>query len=63
MVRAYKENSQLINYHLTNSQLIFSNLLMYVSIKQEFSKNFQKVKGNSSSFGFAIEELPSGEAI
>ena len=30
---------------------------MCVSVTQEFSKNLQKVKGNSSDFGFAIQEL------
>ena len=36
---------------------------MFAAITQEFSKNLLKIKGNSSSFGFAIQELPSEEAI
>ena len=34
-----------------------------MSITQEFSKNLLNIKGNSSGFGFAIQELPSEEAI
>ena len=30
---------------------------------QEFSKNYQNVKGNFSNFGFAIQQLLSEEAI
>ena len=36
---------------------------MFAAITQEFSKKLLKIKGNSSSFGFAILELPSEEAI
>ena len=36
---------------------------MCVSITQEFSENLQRVKGNSSSFGFAVQELTCEEAI
>ena len=36
---------------------------MFTAITQEFSKNLLKIKVNSSSFGFAIQELPSEEAI
>ena len=36
---------------------------MCVSIAQEFLKNLQKGKGNDSSFGFAIRELLSEEAV
>ena len=36
---------------------------MFAAITQEFSKNLLKIKGNSPSFGFAIQELPSEEAI
>ena len=35
---------------------------MFAAVTQEFSKNL-KIKGNPSSFGFAIQELPSKEAI
>ena len=36
---------------------------MVAAITQEFSKNLLKIKGNSSSSVFAIQELPSEEAI
>ena len=36
---------------------------MFAAITREFSKNLVKIKGNSSSFGFAIQKLPSEEAI
>ena len=36
---------------------------MFAAITQEFSKNLLKIKGSSSSFDFAIQELPSEEAI
>ena len=36
---------------------------MLAAITQEFSKNLLKIKDNSSSFGFAIQELPSEKAI
>ena len=36
---------------------------MFAAITQEFSKNPLKIKSNSSSFGFAIQELPSEETI
>ena len=36
---------------------------MFAAVTQEFSKNLLKIKGNPSSFGFAIQELPSKEAI
>ena len=36
---------------------------MFAAITQEFSKKLLNIKGNSSSFGFAIHELPSEEAI
>ena len=36
---------------------------MCVSVTQKFSKNLLKIKGNTSSFGFAIQELSSKEAI
>ena len=36
---------------------------MFAAITQELLKNLLKIKGNSSSFGFAIQELPSEEAI
>ena len=35
---------------------------MFAAITEEFSKNL-KIKGNSPSFGIAIQELPSEEAI
>ena len=35
---------------------------MFAAITQELLKNLLKIKGNSSSFGFAIQELPSEEA-
>ena len=36
---------------------------MFPAMTRKFSKNLLKIKGNSSSFGFAIEEFPSDEAI
>ena len=36
---------------------------MFAAIAQEFLKNLLKIKGNSSSFGFAIQDLPSEETI
>ena len=36
---------------------------MFAVITQEFSNNLLKIKGNCSSFGFTIQELPSEEAI
>ena len=36
---------------------------MFAAITHEFSKNLLKIKGNSSSFRFAIQKLPSEEAI
>ena len=36
---------------------------MFAAITQEFSKNLLKIKGNSSSFGFDIQELSSEKAI
>ena len=45
--------------------LLINNLSLKnsTSITQEFSKNLLKIKGNSFSFGFAIQKLPSEEAI
>ena len=34
-----------------------------MSLPQQLSKNFQNVKGNPSSLGFAIKELPSEESV
>ena len=36
---------------------------MFVAITQESSMNLLKIKGNSSSFGFAIQELLFEAAI
>ena len=36
---------------------------MFAAIGQEFTKNLLKIKGNSSGFGFAMQELHSEEAI
>ena len=32
---------------------------MFAAITQDFSKNLLKIKSNLSSFGFAIQELPT----
>ena len=47
-------------YKISNFSL---NLLRFVAITQEFSKNLPKIKGSSYSFGFAIQEFPSEEAV
>ena len=36
---------------------------MFAAITQEFLKNLLKIKGDSSSFGFAIKELPRGSHL
>ena len=57
LVIAYKGTA--IQYiHLTD----FNKIIFNSQKLQEFLKNLQNVKGNLSSFGFAIQELPSEEA-
>ena len=36
---------------------------MFAATTKEFSKNLLKTKGNSSSFGFAIQVFPSEQTI
>ena len=36
---------------------------MFAAMTQEFSKKLLKIQGNSSSFGFGIQELASEKGI